>query len=56
MAIRSTAKTQNANAFKTGNCPLRTYFPHISDTISREFPGRFSAGEGLLGIGEVFLG
>ena len=32
------------------------YFPHISDTISREFPGRFSAGEGLLGIGEVFLG
>ena len=33
-----------------------TYFPHISDTISREFPGRFSAGEGLLGIGEVFLG
>jgi hypothetical protein len=35
---------------------LVTYFPHISDTISREFPGRFSAGEGLLGIGEVFLG
>ena len=33
-----------------------SYFPHISDTISREFPGRFSAGEGLLGIGEVFLG
>ena len=35
---------------------LKAYFPHISDTISREFPGRFSAGEGLLGIGEVFLG
>jgi hypothetical protein len=34
----------------------QSYFPHISDTISREFPGRFSAGEGLLGIGEVFLG
>ena len=36
--------------------PFMAYFPHISDTISREFPGRFSAGEGLLGIGEVFLG
>jgi hypothetical protein len=43
-------------AGKTGPAEVGPYFPHISDTISREFPGRFSAGEGLLGIGEVFLG